>query len=332
MGRTNPKRKKRKIKPVIPGDHDYGKYPPKYRVSFDQVPYQKVGTSRTVDFLGATRVHIRECNILPDRRFCTFQLTVRAINPQIFPLCIIFRGVPTPGNPKIPKSPKLKKELNHYHPKAFVMFDEIAYLHNEQAQCWFEDTNSRVPQNQLKMIQGDGYKVITRPKFKNQFKRNNWKFVVSPGNCTDASTSVVDEHIGQKLKDKIKAKIQHKRETDPTFNDRLEKEGPSFVRINITHFAVEAYDELCSDDTIPKAFKSCGLCNDKFGRENHLVKCQNLLTYEPPPKEYVRRKSPFSEKEIDAFYDKEIKAITDKRQRKKCERQYARYKKKQKSK
>ena len=86
---------------------------------------------------------------------------------------------------------------------------------------------------------------------------------------------------------------------------------------------------LLLDDTIPNAFKACGLCNDKYGRENHLIQCQKLKTYKAPERDYVRRKKPFSEAEIKKMFDEEMKFLTDKRSKRHLTKQLERYKKNQ---
>lgn len=91
----------------------YGNIIPRNRWSSDQVPCQDRIVKKTVDFKGTKRVHIKTQKSDFARRFCTFQLTVRAENPQTMPLIIIFKGKPSDNDPSVPKSGKLKKELSH---------------------------------------------------------------------------------------------------------------------------------------------------------------------------------------------------------------------------
>ena len=114
----------------------YGNIIPRNRWSSDQVPCQDRIVKKTVDFKGTKRVHIKTQKSDFARRFCTFQLTVRAENPQTMPLIIIFKGKPSDNDPSVPKSGKLKKELSQYDPRVIVLWDKIAYLKKEQARFW----------------------------------------------------------------------------------------------------------------------------------------------------------------------------------------------------
>ena len=96
------------------------------------------------------------------------------------------------------------------------------------------------------------------------------------------NTSVVDAEIGEILKKKIDVKIEEMRRNDPILNGRIETEGIHMLRVQMTKWAANAWDEICATDLIPNAFKKCGMCNDVYGRENHLVECQHLETYSPP--------------------------------------------------
>ena len=86
----------------------YGNIMPINRWSSDQVPLQDRKSKRTVDFKGTKRVHIKTQKSDFDRRFCTFQVTVRAQHPQTMPLMIIYKGKPSPDDPTMPVSGRLK--------------------------------------------------------------------------------------------------------------------------------------------------------------------------------------------------------------------------------
>ena len=86
----------------------YGNIMPINRWSSDQVPLQDRKSKRTVDFKRTKRVHIKTQKSDFDRRFCTFQVTVRAQHPQTMPLMIIYKGKPSPDDPTMPVSGRLK--------------------------------------------------------------------------------------------------------------------------------------------------------------------------------------------------------------------------------
>ena len=89
----------------------YGYITRRNRWSSDQVPLQDRKVKKTVDFKGTKSVHIKTQKSDFARRFCTFQLTVRAENPQTMPLIIIFKGKPSASDPSVPNSRRLKKEF-----------------------------------------------------------------------------------------------------------------------------------------------------------------------------------------------------------------------------
>ena len=64
---------------------DYGLYPPPDRYTADQVPYQNMHVTHTIDLIGATRVHIKKQLGDAKQRFCTLQVTGRAVSPQNMP-------------------------------------------------------------------------------------------------------------------------------------------------------------------------------------------------------------------------------------------------------
>ncbi len=153
-------------------------------------------------------------------------------------------------------------------------------------------------------------------KWKRRFKRKKLKLVVSPGDCTDLNTSVVDCHIGKYLKDFIREQIKQIHEADPVLNNKIEKSGISCLRVQITHWVATAWKQLCQTDAIEKAFKKCGLANDIHGKENDKIEVLDLLTYSPPDKDFVPRKEPYSEKEQWDLYNKEFDAFQENRKRK----------------
>ena len=66
---------------------------------------------------------------------------------------------------------------------------------------------------------------------------------------------------------------------------------------------------------IPNAFKKCGLCNDVYGREAHLIEVQHMLTYKAFGPNFKWMYEPYTKEEILAFHKKEVKAQKDKRKK-----------------
>ena len=60
---------------LFPVVMDYGLYPPPYRYTADQVPYQNMQVTHTIYSLGATSVHIKKQLGDAKQRFCTLQVT-----------------------------------------------------------------------------------------------------------------------------------------------------------------------------------------------------------------------------------------------------------------
>ena len=138
---------------LFPVVMDYGLYPPPYRYTADQVPYQNMQVTHTIDLIGATSVHIKKQLGDAKQRFCTLQVTGRAVNPQNIPLVIIYRGKPTPGNPRIPISHLLKKELPLYDPRVIVLWDPKGYLNEDQATDWYQTFNDNTKDGRDRMLQ-----------------------------------------------------------------------------------------------------------------------------------------------------------------------------------
>ena len=309
----------------LPPEMCYGNLPPPNRWSADQVPMQNRTVKRTVDFKGNKRVHIKSSKMDFDRRFCTFQVTVRATHPQLMPLIIVYKGKPSKEDPRIPKWGPLKKESENYDPRVIVLWDEIAYLRKPGVRFWQDLWLEKSRCEGRRMLQLDGYKAIIKPKVINKFKRHDVQVTVNPGECTDANTSVVDAEIGETLKKKIDAKITEVRRENTELNDRIETEGIHMLRTELTRWAADAWEEIINSDIIPKAFKKCGLCNDVYGREGHLIECQHLETYEAPGPDFQWMDEAYTEEQIEEFYMKEYNFLSGKKKRKKLDRQKKTY-------
>ena len=93
---------------------------------------------------------------------------------------------------------------------------------------------------------------------------------------------MVDEHVGATVKQKFKNKLEKMMLEDPILFKKINSSGLSFMRIQFTKLACDAYDETMKEMDIPAVFKACGLANDINGGERHLIKCGNLLSYEAP--------------------------------------------------
>ena len=61
----------------------------------DQVPWQNMQVTHTIDLIGATSVHIKKQLGDATQRFCTLQVTGRVVNPQNVSLISIYRELPT---------------------------------------------------------------------------------------------------------------------------------------------------------------------------------------------------------------------------------------------
>ena len=70
----------------VDADMEYGFYTAPNRITADQVPWQNMQVTHTIDLIGATSVHIKKWLGDAKQRFCTLQVTGRAVNPQNVPL------------------------------------------------------------------------------------------------------------------------------------------------------------------------------------------------------------------------------------------------------
>ena len=223
MGRHKRKAKKKAKKPRQ--KKNYGRYPPKRRISADQVPVQNMQTYRTVDWIGAKSVHIKKQKGDFDKRFATLQVTIIAENPQTVGVMIVFKGVPSKEDARIPVSGLLKKELHLYDDRVTVVWDPKAWMNEGQCQVWYELLDKGTDKTGDRMLQIDGYKTLVTKPWRKTFKGDRIFLVLSPADCTDGSTSVVDEHVGQEFKKKIFAKIQDTRDNNEELSEKLKMKG-----------------------------------------------------------------------------------------------------------
>ena len=154
----------------------------------------------------------------------------------------------------------------------------------------------------------DGYKTLLKKKWRRRFKKDGIKQVISPAECTDASTSVIDEHIGATFKKDFSKRIEKLMFDDEELFDKINDEGLGFMRSHFTYLSCDAFADTLKEMDIPAQFKACGLCNDIEGGERHLIKCGNLVSYEAPTKDYPHQKEPYSAEKINEFIQKEISA------------------------
>jgi len=157
-------------------------------------------------------------------------MTVRAVPSQNQKLLICFRGKSCPWDASIPISKRLRDEMKDYDPRNLYAWDPKAYMNQPQFRVLYRhfDETSVDALTGYRMLQADGYKVMMKPHIRDEFKDDNIKLVVSPAECTDANTSVIDCDIGETLKKKIDAQIEAACEADSTLEDRIESEGIVF--------------------------------------------------------------------------------------------------------
>ena len=142
----------------------------------------------------------------------------------------------------------------------------------------------------------------------------------SSESLSDSDAELSGSIIGQSIKLKIFREIKNMRENDPVLDAKIETEGISCLRIQITKWVAEAWEEICQGDSIPLAFKKCGLCNDIHERENHLVTVAGLKTYKVPSKEFVLKKQAYPQEEIVEMIQDEITQHTSTRKKRKLEK------------
>ena len=170
---------------------EYGLYSLKDRYSMDQVPQQNKGPKGTVADKGSGRVHIkkRKTDFHKDR-FCTLNVTVRAVHPQNQRLLICFRGTPYPFDARVPISPILQNQMEQFDKRNIYVWDPKAYMNFPQFQVWYREFDYTTIQHDTgyRMLQADGYKALLSSDTRNEFKSDNLKLVVSPAECTDQVT------------------------------------------------------------------------------------------------------------------------------------------------
>ena len=92
------------------------------------------------------------------RRFCTFNVTVRAINEQNQKLMIVYRGKPSSHDARIPASPILQKELPLYDDRVVVVWDPKTYMNVPQFEMWYDmwKNSSYDADTEYRLMHADG--------------------------------------------------------------------------------------------------------------------------------------------------------------------------------
>ena len=133
-------------------------------------------------------------------------------------------------------------------------------------------------------IQTDNYSVQSTNVFKRRMKRNNVKVVYTPAGCTDV-LAVIDDELGRFIKFHVTKCFEKDFESTQKRTDDYTDGNVSASerRILLTKWVGEAWRMLChKPDLIMGSFKRMGAYNDKYGRENHLVKVRKMMTYTVP--------------------------------------------------
>ena len=91
------------------------------------------------------------------------------------------------------------------------------------ADDWYDNFEEITNEGRDRMLQIDGYKVLTTIKFRNRFKRDQIYLTLSPADCTDVNCSVFYDGIGADLKNGRTTNLNWP-ETIPYFASALRKE------------------------------------------------------------------------------------------------------------
>ncbi len=164
-----PKRLPQKRK--LTKQYRYGLYKPRNRLSVDQVPYQNMHVKWTVAIRGSKRVHIKRSKLRKQKRFCALNVAIRAQNPQIFKLMIIFKGTPVEGDASIAKTKRLLEESKSFDPRGLYAWDKNSYFTDGPARVWYKHVNEVSATGDDRLIQMDGYKTLLTRPWRHKFKR-----------------------------------------------------------------------------------------------------------------------------------------------------------------
>lgn len=162
------------------------------------------------------------------------------------------------------------------------------------------------------------YTVQCTPDFLDECEKNNFELTYSPGECTELC-QVIDDGIGAHVKKSICKSFDDDFESSEDSMERWSSGNvPTFERRNkMTTWLGDAWDSL-SPETIRKCFKHCGCCNDITGKENHLVRIQQLRSYKAP--EFGTEKMlKLTDAEIKEWSERELKLRQDEKVKRKKE-------------
>ncbi len=193
----------------------YGRFPAKARYHVDQVPLEFGGVhSKTVDFKGATRVHVKGAKVDMSRRQASLQLCFNAAGPSVKPgICFRLQPKRMPDgsvDPTLPEDRTCMEQHEiltstypgvtlYYQPKAW--FDTATCM--AFASVFKRETRSR-SNTAEKLIGADNLHGQAAPQFR-QFMRSKCNTVsaYTPPDCTDLC-AVTDSHIGRSIKWRMK--------------------------------------------------------------------------------------------------------------------------------
>lgn len=260
-------------------DPKWGRFPPKNRYNFDQVPLPFViDLDDTYEERGADRVWIRQNAAGMDKRFCTLQLCFRPGYDQMKPT-IIFRG-------QGQRITQVEKRL--WDPRVTVMWQPKAWADREFSNAWAREhlcptIATQNPGEECIAFCDNLDSQITK-EFLNTLKSVSCFRFLLPPDATEY-TQPVDQGLGRNLKVIIQAIFEEWLELEDNLDKWEHGKIAAFEkRILITQFVGEAWERMFQPGKYNSTsyFEKTGCLLTLDGSEDDKVKIDGLPDYKPP--------------------------------------------------
>ena len=218
----------------------------------------------------------------------------------------------------VTKAPGLSRsELESYDPRCDVAFSKKAWMNKQVCEYDVQRILDSIGDEYI-LLQLDGYQ-----SYLNAIKKvdgdGHIREVVSPGDCTDLS-STIDQEVGSFVKDVFNTSFRADFQSRPD-DWQMGKVSANERRKLFTVWTCDAVAALMKrPDIIRRAFRGTGVGIDVEGKMIDHIRFPGFETYEPPKIDEKHVEELLTEEEIKILEKTELKSQKKKKKRKKEER------------